>query len=171
MLHGGLLACGECHKPHLLATLAGKPASDSNLRFAEECCAPRAGTTASFNGEPVCTSSLPEDVRHQRRFVVRRLAVRQRICALENPSRRSPRIRLGRRSIRGSGRIAHTLRTCQGLGLDRAGQRIHAAACNVCGNGSRYAPSGAKPTPRASALGFLTRWGQLEDENEIRKTN
>jgi len=37
----GIWSCGECHKPHLVATLAGKPASDSNRRFAEECCAPR----------------------------------------------------------------------------------------------------------------------------------
>ena len=37
----GIWSCGECHKPHLVATRAGKPASDSNRRFAEECCAPR----------------------------------------------------------------------------------------------------------------------------------
>ena len=37
----GIWSCGECHKPHLVATLAGQPASDSNRRFAEECCAPR----------------------------------------------------------------------------------------------------------------------------------
>src|SRR3984885_3582825 len=37
----GIWSCGECHKPHLVVTLAGQPASDSNRRFAEECCAPR----------------------------------------------------------------------------------------------------------------------------------
>ena len=37
----GIWACGECHKPHLIATKANKPVSDMNRKAAEECCAPR----------------------------------------------------------------------------------------------------------------------------------
>jgi hypothetical protein len=37
----GIWACGECHKPHLVAWSARKPVSDMNQKAAEECCAPR----------------------------------------------------------------------------------------------------------------------------------
>ena len=37
----GIWACGECHKPHVVAWRANKPVADLNKKAAEECCAPR----------------------------------------------------------------------------------------------------------------------------------
>ena len=37
----GIWECGECHKPHLVATKANKPVSEMNREAAEKCCAPR----------------------------------------------------------------------------------------------------------------------------------
>lgn len=36
----GVWACGECHKPHVVAWRANKPVADLNKKAAEECCAP-----------------------------------------------------------------------------------------------------------------------------------
>ncbi len=37
----GVWACGECHKPHMVAWRANKPVADFNREAAEECCALR----------------------------------------------------------------------------------------------------------------------------------
>lgn len=37
----GVWACGECHKPHVVAWRANKPVADLNKKAAGDCCAPR----------------------------------------------------------------------------------------------------------------------------------
>ena len=97
----GIWACGECHKPHIVAWCGPMPVSDMNRQAAEKCCAPRdcrdcgqpterdvfeqykwahdgcvpkyEPEPPSLDGQPVCAAALPEDVRHQRGLLVRRL--------------------------------------------------------------------------------------------------
>ena len=45
----GIWACGECHKPHVVAWRANKAVADLNKKAAEECCALR---LCHYGGRP-----------------------------------------------------------------------------------------------------------------------